>query len=99
MTQCSCWRFLRLQLRAARCLGDMPAAAAAHVALARALSKEQPKNVEVLAHWLGHLRAGGTEEVAVQQVNVLTRFWLDRPVSLAEASEWMETCGLGPRRL
>ncbi|CAE7522076.1 unnamed protein product [Symbiodinium sp. CCMP2592] len=91
--------YLRLQLRAARCLGDMVATAAAHAELARALQKEQPKNVEVLAHWLGHLRAGGEEETALEQVHVLSRFWLGSFVGLAEASEWMDSCGLGPHRL
>jgi len=91
--------YLRLQLRAARCLGDMVATAASHAELARALQKEQPKNVEVLAHWLGHLRAGGEEETALEQVHVLSRFWLGSCVGLAEASEWMESIGLGPHRL
>ncbi|CAE7940366.1 unnamed protein product [Symbiodinium sp. KB8] len=81
--------FLRLQLRAARCLGDMLAAAASHAELARALRREQPKHVEVLAHWLGHLRAGGEEEAALEQVQALSRFWLGSSAGLAEASEWM----------
>ncbi|CAE7660624.1 unnamed protein product, partial [Symbiodinium pilosum] len=93
---------LRLQLRAARCLGDMPAAAAVHASLAVALSDEQPLHVEVLAHWLGYLRAGGKQKTAMHALNEvrrLSRFWLGKAASLAEASEWMESCGLGPRRL
>ncbi|CAE8721106.1 unnamed protein product, partial [Polarella glacialis] len=91
---------LRLQLKAARCLGDMPAAAALHAALAEALGAERPKHVEVLAHWLAHLRAGGLESTrAFREVRTLATFWFGESMGLAALCDWSETCGLGPRRL
>ncbi|CAK9047076.1 unnamed protein product [Durusdinium trenchii] len=104
---------LQLQLRAARGLGDMAKVAELHQAMAKSLAqdwvvqivkwsgREQPMNVEVLAHWIAHLRAVPAVDghAAVGATGRLTRFWLGRRPGLKVVAEWMESCGLGPRRL
>ncbi|CAK9046788.1 unnamed protein product [Durusdinium trenchii] len=92
---------LQLQLRAARGLGDMAKVAELHQAMAKSLAQEQPMNVEVLAHWIAHLRAVPAVDghAAVGATGRLTRFWLGRRPGLKVVAEWMESCGLGPRRL
>eukprot|EP00435_Cladocopium_sp_Y103_P004914 s5589_g1.t1 len=82
--------FLRLQLKAARCLGDMARVAESHAAVARSLRREQPMHVEVLAHWVGHLRAGGGDTDAFKEVQSLTRFWLGRSVGIAATRQMYE---------
>eukprot|EP00747_Dinoflagellata_sp_TGD_P179873 gnl/TRDRNA2_/TRDRNA2_31421_c0_seq1.p1 gnl/TRDRNA2_/TRDRNA2_31421_c0~~gnl/TRDRNA2_/TRDRNA2_31421_c0_seq1.p1 ORF type:complete len:401 (+),score=87.03 gnl/TRDRNA2_/TRDRNA2_31421_c0_seq1:55-1257(+) len=94
-------QLLRLQLRGARCLGDMPTAAAAHAALARALATEQRYHPEVLAHWLAHLRASSRVDAgAYNAVDELARFWFGSPPPAPGVlATWAETCGLGPKQL
>lgn len=93
-------QLLRLRLRAARCLGEMGVAGEAHAALARATTRERPHHAEAMAHWLAHLRAGGTRSRAVKEVRRLAAFWFgQRPVTLREAADWAESVGLGPKDL
>merc|ERR1712232_85452 len=72
-------QLLRLQLRAAQCLGDMPCAAAAHAGLARSLGAERAWHVEILAHWLAYLRAGGAvgHTFPMREINRFSKFWFD----------------------
>lgn len=72
--------------------------AQSHAAVARSIQREQPMHVEVLAHWVGHLRAGGDAD-AFKEVQSLTHFWLGRSVGIAATSEWLSAMGLGPRRI